>query len=453
MTRLFGTDGVRGLANVDPVSPEIALALGRAALEVLAPTPHDCKPVVVVGRDTRLSGTMLESALVAGLCAAGANVFSAGVLPTAGVAYLTRTLNATAGVMISASHNSFEDNGIKFFSASGHKLEEWQEDAMTEIIVNSVRGEPLTGGRVGQRLTDVETDAVRHYTDFLVSAYAGSLPLNLRIGLDCAHGAASTVAPELFRQLGAYVAVCHAVPNGLNINHDCGSLHPERLQQMVVDEALDVGFAFDGDADRLVAIDHTGAVLDGDYILAISAQDLQNRGVLASNMVVSTVMANLGLDKTLQAMDIELHKTKVGDKYVMQDMRAYGAVLGGEQSGHILYLDHHTTGDGLLTAVQLLNAMSAQHVPLQELAQILQKYPQVLVNVRLRHRRDPLQYDGVCDAMQAAKAALHEDGRILVRLSGTEPVARVMVEGPTQAVIVPLANRIAQAITEAIGDV
>ena len=453
MTRLFGTDGVRGLANVDPVSPEIALALGRAAIEVLAPTPHDCKPVVVVGRDTRLSGTMLESALMAGLCAAGANVFSAGVLPTAGVAYLTRTLNATAGVMISASHNSFEDNGIKFFSASGHKLEDWQEDAMAEIIANPVRSEPLTGDRVGQRLIDVEADAVRHYTDFLVSAYAGSLPLNLRIGLDCAHGAASTVAPELFRQLGAYVAVCHAVPDGLNINHDCGSLHPERLQQMVVDGALDVGFAFDGDADRLVAIDHTGAVLDGDYILAISAQDLQSRGALASNMVVSTVMANLGLDKTLQAMDIELHKTKVGDKYVMQDMRAYGAVLGGEQSGHILYLDHHTTGDGLLTAVQLLNAMSAQHVPLKELAQILQKYPQVLVNVRLRHRCDPLQYDCVRDAVQSAEAALRADGRILVRLSGTEPVARVMVEGPTQAVIVSIANRIAQAITEAIGDV
>ncbi len=452
MTRLFGTDGIRGLANVDPVSPEIALALGRAAVEVLAPSPCGGKPAVVVGRDTRLSGTMLEGALVAGLCAAGADVFSAGVLPTAGVAYLTRTLGAMAGVMISASHNVFEDNGIKFFSASGHKLEDGQEDAMAERIAVPVEHEPVTGGRVGQCRTEVEADAVRRYTDFLASAYAGPTPLDLRIRLDCAHGAASVVAPELFRQLGAHVSVCHAAPDGQNINRDCGSLHPERLQQMVVDEALDVGFAFDGDADRLVAVDHTGAVLDGDYILAISAQDLQTRGALAHSTVVSTVMANLGLDKTLQAMDIALHKTQVGDKYVMQDMREHGAVLGGEQSGHILYLDHHTTGDGLLTAVQLLNAMSAQQVPLKEMAQILQKYPQVLVNVRLRHRCDPLQYDGVRDAVQSAESTLNQDGRILVRLSGTEPVARVMVEGPTQAVIEPVAKRIAKAITDAIGD-
>jgi phosphoglucosamine mutase len=451
MTRLFGTDGIRGLANVDTVSPEIARALGRAAVEVLAPAHPDGKPVVVVGRDTRLSGTMLEGALLAGLCAAGADVFSVGVLPTPGVAYLTRALNAMAGVMISASHNAFEDNGIKFFSASGHKLEDGQEDAMAEVIARPLRGEPVTGGHIGQCL--VEADAVQRYVDFLASTYVGTSPLNLRIGLDCAHGAASTVAPELFRRLGTHVSVCHALPDGQNINRDCGSLHPERLQQMVVEEALDVGFAFDGDADRLVAIDHTGAVLDGDYILAISAQDLRTRGALARHMVVSTVMANLGLEKTLQAMDVALHKTKVGDKYVMRDMREHGAILGGEQSGHILYLDHHTTGDGLLTAVQLLNAMSAQQVPLKEMAQILKKYPQVLVNVRLRHRCDPLQYDLVRDAVQSAEAALKADGRVLVRLSGTEPVARVMVEGPTQAVIEPIAGGIAQAITDAIGDV
>jgi phosphoglucosamine mutase len=450
MTRLFGTDGIRGLANVDPVSPEIALALGRATVVVLAPVHHDRKPTVVVGRDTRLSGTMLEGALIAGLCAAGANVLSVGVLPTAGVAYLTRTCHATAGVMISASHNSFEDNGIKLFSGSGYKLEDGQEDAIAAIVTaEPAGGKPVTGGRVGQCF--VEADAVQRYTNFLASTFAGSSPLNLRIGLDCAHGAAATVAPELFRHLGAYVSVCHAAPNGQNINQDCGSLHPERLQRMVVDEALDIGFAFDGDADRLVAIDHTGAILDGDYILAISAQDLKTRGVLAHNMVVSTVMANLGLDKTLQAMDVELHKTKVGDKYVMQDMREHGAILGGEQSGHILYLDHHTTGDGLLTAVQLLNAMSVQQVPLKELAQILRKYPQVLVNVRLRHRCDPLQDARVRHAVQSAESALHEDGRILVRLSGTEPVARVMVEGPTQEVIEPIAERIAQTITDAIG--
>ncbi len=347
---------------------------------------------------------------------------------------------------------SVEDNGIKFFSASGHKLEDEQEDAMAALIAQPAGDKPLTGDRVGQCLSEAEADALQRYTDFLASTYAGSSPSALRIGLDCAHGAASTVAPELFRQLGAQVSVCHAAPDGRNINRNCGSLHPERLQQMVVDEALDVGFAFDSDADRLVAIDHTGAVLDGDYILAISAQDLQARGALAHNMVVGTVMANLGLDKTLQAMDVELRKTKVGDKYVMQDMRAHGAILGGEQSGHILYLDHHTTGDGLLTAVQLLNAMSAQQVPLREMAQILQKYPQVLINVRLRHRCDPLQHDGVRQAVQSAEATLDTDGRVLVRLSGTEPLARVMVEGPTQAMIEPMAESIAQAITDVIGE-
>ncbi|ETX00149.1 MAG: phosphoglucosamine mutase [Candidatus Entotheonella factor] len=449
MTRLFGTDGIRGLANVDPVSPEVALSLGRAAVEVLA--PEDRKPLVVVGRDTRLSGSMLEGALVAGLCAAGADVLSAGVLPTAGVAYLTRTLNAMAGVMISASHNSFEDNGIKFFSASGHKLEDAQEDAIADILSAAPsEGAPVTGSRVGQCVD--AGDAAQRYTDFLASTFTGTPSKNVRIGLDCAHGAAATVAPELFRQLGAHVSVCHADPDGKNINQDCGSLHPERLQQMVVDEALDLGFAFDGDADRLVAVDHTGTILDGDYILAISAQDLRTRGALARNIVVSTVMANLGLDKALRAMDIELHKTKVGDKYVMQDMREHGAILGGEQSGHILYLDHHTTGDGLLTAVQLLNAVLAHRVPLQELAQILQKFPQVLINVRLRHRCDPLQFDTVRKAVQSGESALDEDGRILVRLSGTEPVARVMVEGPTQEVIEPIAACIAQAITDAMGE-
>ncbi len=451
MTRLFGTDGIRGLANVDPVSPDLALALGRAAIEVLASAHQDHgKPLVVIGRDTRLSGTMLEGALMAGLCSAGADVMSTGVLPTAGVAYLTRTLGAMAGIMISASHNAFEENGIKFFSASGYKLEDGQEDAIGDALTQAIGGDRPTGGDLGQCVTDM--GAAQRYADFLASTFAGTSSLNLRVGLDCAHGAASSIAPELFQKLGASISVLHAAPDGLNINRDCGSLHPGRLQQKVIEEGLDIGFAFDGDADRLVAIDHTGTVLDGDYILAIGARDLQARGALANNLVVSTVMANLGLDKTLRGMGVDLHKTNVGDKYVMQGMREYGAILGGEQSGHILYLEHHTTGDGLLTAVQLLNAMSAQQVPLVELAQDLQKFPQVLVNVRLRERRDPLQVDAVRDAVAAAESALGEDGRILVRLSGTEPVARVMVEGPTQAMIEPMAERIAQTITDVIGD-
>jgi phosphoglucosamine mutase len=275
--------------------------------------------------------------------------------------------------------------------------------------------------------------------------------VGLRIGLDCANGAAASVAPQLFKQLGAQVSVWHAAPDGLNINDQCGSLHPEFLQQQVIAEGLDVGFAFDGDADRLVAIDHTGQILDGDHILAVSAQDLLARGALSHNLVISTVMANLGLDRALQGMGVALHKTQVGDKYVMQAMRERGAVLGGEQSGHILFLDHHTTGDGILTAVQLLNAIVTHQVPLAELAQTLQKFPQLLLNVRLQERRDPLAFPAVQEAIQAAEEQLGQDGRIVVRLSGTEPLARVMVEGPAQAVIEPMAQTIARAIAAELG--
>jgi phosphoglucosamine mutase len=448
MARMFGTDGVRGLANVAPMSPDMALQVGRSAVEVLA-APAGRRPCVVVGRDTRLSGTMIEGALSAGLCSAGADVISVGVLPTAGVAYLTRQLGAIAGVMISASHNPYMDNGIKFFSATGMKLEDALEDAIEAGLNLDAAASRPTGADIG-RLIETD-DPVKRYADFLALTFIHDTPVGLRIGLDCANGAASSVAPQLFKQLGAQVSVWHAAPDGLNINDQCGSLHPEFLQQQVVAEGLDVGFAFDGDADRLVAIDHTGQLLDGDHILAVSAQDLLARDALPHNLVISTVMANLGLDKALQGMGVALHKTQVGDKYVMQAMRERGAVLGGEQSGHILFLDHHTTGDGILTAVQLLNAMVTHQVPLAELAQTLQKFPQLLLNVRLQERRDPLALPAVQEAIQAAAEQLGEDGRIVVRLSGTEALARVMVEGPAQAVIEPMAQRIARAIAAELG--
>lgn len=449
MARMFGTDGIRGVANIASVSPEVVMRLGRAAVHVLASRCEATKPFVVLGRDTRLSGAMLEAALTAGVCSAAADVLSVGVLPTAGVAYLTRVLGATAGVMISASHNPYMDNGIKLFSATGTKLEDELEDEIEACVPTVDSGERPTGKAVG-RLLDHEESAQR-YIDFLASTAYHEIPNTLRIGLDCAHGAASVVAPALFKQLGAQVHVWNASPDGLNINHQCGSLHPEFLQHKVLDEGLDLGFAFDGDADRLVAVDHTGCILDGDHILAIGAKALSERGVLAHNTVVTTVMANLGLDKALDEMGIALHKSQVGDKYVMQTMRQTGAVLGGEQSGHIIFLNHHTTGDGLLTAVQLVNAMLAQRAPLAELARVLYKFPQVLVNVRLRERCDPLGFPRVHDAVHAAEDVLRGDGRILVRLSGTELVARVMVEGPTQVMIEPLAQRIAQAITTELG--
>ena len=449
MTRMFGTDGVRGIANLEPVSPEIALALGRAAVHVLASPSSTTKPCLVVGRDTRLSGSMLEAALTAGICSAGGDVLNVGVLPTAGVAYLTRSVGAVAGVMISASHNPYMDNGIKFFSAEGTKLEDHLEDAIEACLHTLSTDRRPTGEAVGG--TRFYELSASRYIDFLKATLRYELPISLRIGLDCANGAAATIAPHLFEQLGVQVRVWHAAPDGRNINEQCGSLYPEFLRQKVLDEGLDVGFAFDGDADRLVAIDHTGGILDGDYILAVCAQALLAEDKHSHHVVVSTVMANLGLDRALCEMGIELYKTQVGDKYVMQAMRQKGATLGGEQSGHIIFLNHHTTGDGLLTAVQLLNAMAEQELPLAEMAQIIRKFPQTLVNVKLRKRHDPLSFLRVQDAVQYAEEVLGIDGHVLVRLSGTELVARVMVEGPDQAIIEPLAQRIAQAITSELG--
>ncbi len=449
MTRMFGTDGIRGVANIAPMSPEVALQLGRASVPVLAPASVGRKPVFVIGRDTRLSGPMLEGALVAGLCSAGADVRTVGVLPTPGVAYLTRQLGAVAGVMISASHNPYADNGIKFFSAEGYKLDDQLEEAIESEFHASSSQARVTGADVGG-VWD-ETHARQDYIDFLAATFAHACSTDLRIGLDCAHGAASEVAPRLFQQLGAQVAVWHASPDGRNINAQCGSLYPEFLQRKVVEEGLDLGFAFDGDADRVMAVDHTGRCLDGDYILTVAAQALQRQGNLAQNVVVSTVMANMGLDKALQAMGVTLYKTQVGDKYVMQEMQNRGAVLGGEQSGHILFLQQHTTGDGLLAALQLVQAVVAQKTPLAELAQVFHKFPQKLVNVCLRERHDPLTVPHVQDAIQDAEATLGQEGRILVRLSGTEPVARVMVEGPSHTIIDPLAQQIAHAITAELG--
>jgi phosphoglucosamine mutase len=448
---MFGTDGVRGVANRDPMSPEMVLALGRAAVQVMASASLTSRPCFVIGRDTRLSGPMLEAALTAGICSAGANVLNAGVLPTAGVAYLTRTLGATGGVMISASHNPYMDNGVKFFSSHGMKLEDHYEDEIETQMRSAFGGEWPTGRALGETLRC--EDAVQRYVEFLASTYHQKTPLPLRVGLDCANGAASAVAPALFKQLGGQISVWHGTPNGVNINEQCGALHPEFLQQKVVDEGLDIGFAFDGDADRLIAVDQTGRILDGDYILAICAKTLLNPHDAAHRVVVSTVMANLGLERALQQIGIALHKTPVGDKHVVQALRQQGAILGGEQSGHIVFLQYHTTGDGLLTAMQLLNAVMLHGVSLAELAQTFRKFPQVLVNVPLASRVDPLARPSIQEAIQHVENVLGNEGRVLVRLSGTELVARVMVEGADEALVAPLAHQIAQIITRELGTV
>jgi phosphoglucosamine mutase len=448
MARIFGTDGVRGLANIAPMSPEMVMALGRAAVRVLAPSSFEVKPSLIVGRDTRLSSPMFEAALTAGICSAGADVLNVGVLPTAGVAYLIRHIGAIGGVVISASHNSYMDNGLKFFSATGTKLEDRLEEEL-EACIYSADVETLpTGEAIGR--SSLYEDGAGHYVDFLKQIFHYEIPMRLRIGLDCANGAASAVAPALFRQLGGEVSVWHAAPDGVNINKQCGAVYPAFLQQKVLEEKLDIGFAFDGDADRLIAIDHTGRILDGDYLLAVCAHALLEENATSQRIIVSTVMANLGLEQVLRQIGFELYRTPVGDKYVVEGMQQTGARLGGEQSGHIVFLNHHTTGDGLLTAVQLLNVIAARQLPLATLAQILHKFPQILLNIRIRERRDPLDLPQVRQVVEEVENSLGHEGRVVVRLSGTEPVARVMIEGPEESLIESLACRIGQAITRAL---
>jgi len=373
MARIFGTDGVRGLANIAPMSPEMVMALGRAAVRVLAPSSFEVKPSLIVGCDTRLSSPMFEAALTAGICSAGANVLNVGVLPTAGVAYLVRHIGAIGGVVISASHNPYMDNGLKFFSATGTKLEDRLEEEL-EARISSVDVETLpTGEAIGR--PSLYEEGAGHYIDFLKQIFHYETPMKLRIGLDCANGAASAVAPALFRQLGGEVSVWHAAPDGVNINRQCGAVYPAFMQQKVLEEKLDIGFAFDGDADRLIAIDHTGRILDGDYLLAVCAQTLLAEDATSQRIIVSTVMANLGLEQALRQIGFELYRTPVGDKYVVEGMQRTGARLGGEQSGHIVFLNHHTTGDGLLTAVQLLNVIAARQLPLATLAQSYISFP------------------------------------------------------------------------------
>ena len=447
MARIFGTDGVRGLANIAPMSPEMVMALGRAAVHVLAPS-FEVKPSLIVGRDTRLSSPMFEAALTAGLCSAGADVLSVGILPTAGVAYLVRHTGAIGGVVISASHNPYMDNGIKFFSATGTKLEDRLEEELEARLYSVDVAPPPTGEALGR--PSLYKNGAGHYIDFLKQIFHYETPIRLHIGLDCANGAASAVAPALFRQLCGKVSVWHAAPDGININKQCGAVYPAFLQQKVLEEKLDIGFAFDGDADRLIAIDHTGRILDGDYLLAVCAQALLAEEPTSQRIIVSTVMANLGLEQALRQIGFELYRTPVGDKSVVEGMQQTGARLGGEQSGHIVFLNHHTTGDGLLTAVQLLNVIAARQLPLATLAQILHKFPQILLNIKIRERRDPLDFPQVRQVVEEVEKSLGHEGRVVVRLSGTESVARVMLEGPDEPLIEALACRIGQAITSAL---
>ena len=443
MARLFGTDGVRGLANAE-LTPELALSVAAAAARLLAEQVHSRRPVAVVGRDPRASGEMLEAAVIAGLTSAGADVLRVGVLPTPAVAHLVTDLHADLGVMISASHNPMPDNGIKLFAAGGHKLPDALEDEIAVRIDD--RGDRPTGAAVG-RVREV-SDAARRYVDHLLVATGHPLA-GLRVVVDCAHGAASTVAPEAYRHAGAEVVAIHAEPDGVNINDCCGSTHMQALRAAVVEHGADLGVAHDGDADRCLAVDATGADVDGDQILAVLALAMKEAGELVDDTLVVTVMSNLGLHLAMREHGMRLRTTAVGDRYVLEELRAGGYTLGGEQSGHVVLPRIATTGDGVLTALRLMARMASSRRSLADLASVMQRLPQVLVNVRVADKTAVAESSLVQAEVDAVQSQLGEDGRVLLRPSGTEQLVRVMVEALSHDVAEAAAERLAGVVSTA----
>ncbi|EJY56894.1 phosphoglucosamine mutase [Alicyclobacillus hesperidum URH17-3-68] len=428
------------------MTPELAFRLGRAGAYVLTSRRPGAR--IVVGKDTRISGDMLETALVSGILSMGVDALRLGVISTPGVAYLTKHLRADAGVMISASHNPVADNGIKFFGGDGFKLLDETEDRIEQLLEDGARDLPRpTGDKIGRMYDE---PAVETYIRFLLSTVQVRFD-GLHIVLDCANGAASAIAPEVFRRLGANVTVIHAMPDGVNINVGCGSTHPHIVQRAVLAHGADVGLSFDGDADRLIAVDASGEVIDGDFIMAICARAMKAKGLLQGNKLVATVMSNLGFVKAMEAEGIDVLRTAVGDRYVMERMREDNAVLGGEQSGHIIFLNHTTTGDGILTAVQLVQVMVEAQQPLSQLRQVMKRYPQLLENVQVRDKRAWRENEKIQSALRAAEEALGESGRVLVRESGTEQLVRVMVEGPDDKLLRKVCGEIVKVVEAELG--
>ncbi|HPW40837.1 MAG TPA: phosphoglucosamine mutase [Bacillota bacterium] len=446
MGRMFGTDGVRGIANKE-LSPALAFNLGRIGAYVLTEETHK-KPRIAVGKDTRISGDMLEAALIAGICSMGAEAVSLGVLPTPAVAYLTRHMGLDAGVVISASHNPFEYNGIKFFNGEGYKLSDQLEDRIESLMLNPENGIAYpTGADIGKK---VEVDnAVHGYVDFLKKTIDVNLR-GLKIAVDCANGASYIAAPSVLADLGAEIAVINNKPDGKNINVKCGSTHPEGLQKLVVESGAHIGLAFDGDADRLIAVDNRGNIVNGDHMLAIFARHLKGKGMLKKDTVVATVMSNMGLDIALKREKCNLVKTKVGDRYVLEEMVSMGYSIGGEQSGHIIFLDHNTTGDGLLTALQLLAVVKETGKKLSDLASFMKELPQVLVNAKVKNENKDkyMKDEAIAGMITGLEKKLKGRGRVLIRPSGTEPLIRVMLEGANETEIKEDAEALAKLIEE-----
>lgn len=451
MGQLFGTDGIRGVANRYPMDVQTAVWVGEAiALEFLNKKVGSVAQVVI-GQDTRLSGDMLVQAVSAGMCSAGVHVTQLGVLPTPAIARLAVASGAVAGVVISASHNPFEDNGIKVFDGTGHKLPDHREAQIEARVLEkaastTTRGYGYHVGRVTQR-----PNAGDQYVQFLIDAIDLKPLDGITIAIDCAHGATYQVAPKLFKQLGANIIALYCEPNGTNINAKCGSQHPEHLAQTVCEFEADIGFAFDGDGDRLIAVDETGRVLSGDQIMAVCAKDLYQKGALKNNKVVSTVMSNLGFKTALSEMGLQHYAAQVGDRYVMEMMLAEDAILGGEDSGHLIFHDVHTTGDGLMAALRLLSAVQRAGKPLSQLAKVMNVFPQELINVEVTHKPDINGIPEIASIIKKIENTLGDQGRVLVRYSGTQNMCRVMVEGPTKAQTEMLCRQIAGVVKAAIG--
>lgn len=449
MGRLFGTDGVRGIANTE-LTPELAFKLGKVGTYVLK--KENKRPVVLIGKDTRVSGDMFESALSAGILAMGGNVIKLGVLPTPAVAFLVKKYEAAAGIMISASHNPYEYNGIKFFNDEGFKLDDSIEDEIEELIVRNI---DITGHIKGDLLgkaLDGEEQALDSYVEFLISTVDVDFK-GMKVVLDCANGAAYQVAEKVFNRLGAHTIAINNKPDGININEICGSTSPESLQKKVLKEHADVGLAFDGDADRLIVVDEKGQITDGDKTIFICAKHLKNKGILRNNKVTVTVMSNIGFHKACAKEEIKVDTTKVGDRYVLESMLKSGSIIGGEQSGHIIFLNHTTTGDGILSALQFMQAIKESGKRPSEMAEEMIVYPQVLKNAKIkRENRENFDKDTeIKEKISQTEKLVGSNGRVLIRPSGTEPLIRVMLEGDDSVKIERLAGKLAGFIEERLG--
>ena len=449
MGKLFGTDGIRGEANQYPMTPEIAFGVGRAMAHLFKKEGH--RAVIIIGKDTRLSGYMMESSLEAGITSMGGYSYLVGVMPTPAIAFVTQSMRADAGVVISASHNPFQDNGLKIFGGDGYKLSDEQEDFIEDLILNNKLSDLVPRGPdIGKayRLDGVNG----RYIVFAKNTFPRNLSMEgMKIVLDTANGATYKVAPDTFHELGANIEVIHKTPNGTNINDGCGSQHTEILRKKVVECGAAMGLAFDGDGDRLIAVDEKGREITGDQIMVICANILKREGKLKNDLLVTTVMSNLGLTVACKKYGFKHHASKVGDRYVLEDMKRLDGIIGGEEAGHMIFLDHHTTGDGIIAALQLVAAMIKEGKPLSELARMMDIFPQKLINVDVKRKPDIEDVPKLVEAIRQAESELGGEGRVLVRYSGTQNMCRVMVEGPSDAVTEKYCRQIADVVKSELG--